>query len=238
MFRSPFYNNGRRGDNSGRNQPMRSAQPYVFTSPEQQRVTNRQTAGIARSSRQSAVFSNDPYTDPVLPALYPEKAIPTVEELQVPEREFNINLVNPSVAQYLKDNAKMGYLKVRVSASQGVTPIPDANITVYLIVDDTRYPFVSETTDVSGLTIPITLPAPDKQLSLDPRNPRPYASYDLQVEHPGYERAEVNNIPIFDGVTSVQNVNMTAISTEGEQTPVPAYGSQASTITMRNLFYY
>lgn len=192
MFR-PFsypYNQGRRQP-SGNNRNQGS-----------------QMANGAMEHRQG-IISNHQYNPS------PASASQTYETLPA-FNGSNINLSDPVIVEFLKQNPKTGYLKLKVSTGRGAVPIYSANITIFKQNDDTRYNIASETTDLNGLTIPIPLPAPDKSQTFNPQNPRPYASYNILVQHPEYKEVLLENIPIFDGITSVQNVNMLA---QKEQTP-------------------
>lgn len=64
-------------------------------------------------------------------------------------------------------------------------------------------------TDISGQTNPVSLPAPSASLSQFPGNTvQPYALYDAEVSAEGYNTVEIKNIPVFEGVLSVQRVAM------------------------------
>lgn len=64
-------------------------------------------------------------------------------------------------------------------------------------------------TDISGQTNPVSLPAPSASLSQSPNNTvQPYALYDAEVSANGYNTVELKNIPVFEGVMSVQRVAM------------------------------
>ncbi len=63
--------------------------------------------------------------------------------------------------------------------------------------------------DISGQTNPVSLPAPSASLSQSPNNTvQPYALYDAEVSADGYNTVEIKNIPVFEGVLSVQRVAM------------------------------
>lgn len=66
-----------------------------------------------------------------------------------------------------------------------------------------------QVTDLSGQTTPVSLPAPPASLSQSPGNTvQPYALYDAEVSAKGYNTVEIRNIPVFEGVLSVQRVAM------------------------------
>ena len=97
---------------------------------------------------------------------------------------------------------------VRVFVSRAQLPIRDATVITALRQPDGKQKLLSiQTTDESGIAGPITLPAPDKAESDSP-NPEevPFSSYTLVVEHPGYQLAVFENLQIFPGIETVQNV--------------------------------
>lgn len=64
-------------------------------------------------------------------------------------------------------------------------------------------------TDESGLTDSVLLPAPPRELSQAPEAPvLPYAEYNVTVFKDGYRITENIGVPVFDGISSVQTVNL------------------------------
>ena len=61
-------------------------------------------------------------------------------------------------------------------------------------------------TDADGRTDEITLSAPSKNYSLAPNEPRGFSNYNIRVDYPGYYTAEQINVPVFPGITSIQQV--------------------------------
>ena len=110
-----------------------------------------------------------------------------------------------------------GFLIVNTVSANEALPIENAR--VYIKGNDPqnqKEEFILFT-DESGLTEITELRAPSRQLSLSPGNPAGYSSYNISVSKPGYYERELLHVPIFDGVTSLQRINMVA------QTP---YNSQ------------
>ena len=65
------------------------------------------------------------------------------------------------------------------------------------------------TTDESGQTPAQELPAPPKELSQNSGNMiQPFSLYDAQVTKPGFVRVVLKDIPVFDGIQSVQKIFM------------------------------
>ena len=59
-------------------------------------------------------------------------------------------------------------------------------------------------TDASGMTSPLSLPAPARAISLTPSGQKPYAEYNLTITAPGYRALEIDGVEIYDGELSLQ----------------------------------
>lgn len=106
-----------------------------------------------------------------------------------------------------------GSLLVRVFTSRAQIPVPGATVAVSKVNEDGRYELLSvQMTDSSGMVGPIILPAPDFDLSQSPGMAVPFANYSMMVEHPDYNMALFNNLQIFSGVETVQNVPLMPLS--------------------------
>ncbi len=87
----------------------------------------------------------------------------------------------------------------------GEVPIENATIAITL-PSDPETVVEQLTTDASGLTPVITLPAPPLNLSLEPSAEQPYSEYDLRISAPNFEGAVFSGIEILPTVTANQNV--------------------------------
>lgn len=63
-------------------------------------------------------------------------------------------------------------------------------------------------TDRSGQVKPVTVPALERSLSETPGDPTPYVSYRITVSHPDFMDAVIEQVPVFEGVTSLQAVDL------------------------------
>lgn len=113
------------------------------------------------------------------------------------------------------DSQGLGEFQVNVTDSQN-NPIKDAKVII-------RNPTTGEqamdtlTTDVSGQTRVIDLSAPPVSYSLDETNEiQPYANYDVEIDAPGYETENINNVEILSDAFAIQNVKMR--KSAGEET--------------------
>ena len=69
------------------------------------------------------------------------------------------------------------------------------------------------TTDRNGLITPIEIPVPDRALSLSPETgERPYTAVNLYARKRGYEQIEVEDLQVFAGTVTDQNLEMIPLS--------------------------
>ena len=113
------------------------------------------------------------------------------------------------IRTFLSQNPSFGTLLFQVTGGQGAFPIPNAKVSIVKALTDRLTLSITVLTDESGKTVPISLPAPSKTLSQSPNNGSVYASYEAEVTAEGYLPTEIKNLPIFDGVTTIQPVNLT-----------------------------
>lgn len=110
-----------------------------------------------------------------------------------------------------------GKLVVRVYTSQAELPVEDATVVVTQKSPDGKYKLLSvQATDSSGTTQPITIPTPLLGESTHPgAQVPPFAVCDVWAEHPGYAMMLVEGVQIFDGVETLQDIELEPL-TEGQ----------------------
>ncbi len=110
----------------------------------------------------------------------------------------------------------IGYLIVRVSTALGAIPVVGASVAVR-----NNIPTPNATpkdviqvmkTDRDGKTPRLELPAPPRQNSQTQNGAQPYATYHIDVHASGYYDQYYNNVPVYDGVTSIQPALLIPIS--------------------------
>ena len=117
------------------------------------------------------------------------------------------------------DSAYSGKLQINVTSTLGLIPVQDATVTIsYTGVPDVTIERV--TTDSSGQTQEIELPAPPLEYSLTPVEQQPYSEYNIQIEAPGYEPLMISGTEILPDVTAVQPVSLTPLETTEEEDEV------------------
>lgn len=109
------------------------------------------------------------------------------------------------VVQVNNGTTYLGELQVNVTDSENV-PIRDARV----IIRQTDNQTIEElNTDVSGQTERVDLSAPPLGLSLDQYNEvQPYTNYNLEIDAPGFQTENINNVEILPDSLAIQNVKM------------------------------
>ena len=98
-----------------------------------------------------------------------------------------------------------GSLQINVTIEGQLIPVESATVTIF----DTGNPntiIEQTTTNSSGQTDFISLPAPNPEYSLEITNEQPYSEFNLRVEAEGYEPFFVSAMQILPGINSLQRV--------------------------------
>lgn len=103
--------------------------------------------------------------------------------------------------------AQEGQLQVRLVAQRTSNPVAGAQVEIsyegYPDGEVRQY-----TTDESGMTEIISLPAPNLEYSTELSEEQPYSEYTVRVTADGYEDAEVAGTEVLPGVTAIQEIQM------------------------------
>ena len=118
--------------------------------------------------------------------------------------------------QEVNENTFEGQLKISVISSIGIIPIEDAEVSVFS-QNDPSAPIITLTTDSSGQTPVIELPAPDISLSLSPSEIQPYSEYNIRVTAEGYEPVYVSGSEILPDELSLQPIRMTPLEVPSDE---------------------
>ncbi len=114
-----------------------------------------------------------------------------------------------------------GRLKISVRIGNGYIPVAGARVTVQAM--DESMETMMFTTDSSGQTPEIELPAPPLSYSESPDEPRPYSEYLITVEAEGYETSVVEGTEILPGELSLQAVQMQHLPSTGSVIVIPGH---------------
>ena len=103
-----------------------------------------------------------------------------------------------------------GYIQVSAYTSNAQYPLKNVAITV-TSQDGTA--IAMRLTDRSGKITPIPIPVPDKSKSQSPDpSERPYAVVNLYARLKDFEQTEAENLQVFAGTTTIQNLEMIPLS--------------------------
>ncbi len=128
-----------------------------------------------------------------------EKVVQAASTAITPEQEY---------AQLKRQYPQQGILKAQTYAGQRGFPVQDVKVEIIKNFPSGKYLVDTQWTDISGLTQPVLLPAHPAEESNQPGNDHPYTTYDVLFTHPDYTTMLVHNVAIFEGITSMQSMEM------------------------------
>ena len=116
-------------------------------------------------------------------------------------------MANKLHAAQTSDSPYAGGLKISITSSLGPLPIKGASVTISLTGDPDSV-VETLTTDESGQTDTVELPAPPVDYSLTPTDQQPYSEYNISVEASGFEPVLVSGTQILADVTAVKPISL------------------------------
>ena len=115
---------------------------------------------------------------------------------------------NPQLVAAQGTNSSSGSIKINVVSSVELIPVVNATVTISY-TGDPDSPLMELTTDSSGQTPTVELPAPPVELSLEPENlEQPYSEFNIEVTAEGYDPVLVSGSEVLAGELSLQPVRM------------------------------
>lgn len=105
-----------------------------------------------------------------------------------------------------------GTLVTRVFTGRSQLPIQDASVSVVQHQADGGHLLDLQVSDRSGSTLPLSIQTPSLQSSQSPGQSRPFAVCDIWVEHAGYQLLIIQNVQLFPGVVSIQELPLLPLS--------------------------
>jgi hypothetical protein len=134
---------------------------------------------------------------------YPE---PDLSELGSMEQE------DTRPPEYINEESlgsSKGYILVNVRTGDESAAVSGATVLVTAIVAGNRIILASGMTDRNGTAPLFEVPVPAFGISQSPSpDSRPYNLFDVSVTAEGFFNARSVDVPVFSGITSVQNFNM------------------------------
>ena len=101
-----------------------------------------------------------------------------------------------------------GNLLVRVSTAGIFIPVEGADIRISGARDNNREIHYLLTTDQSGRAEVLPLPTPAVSFSQSPQSTAGFSTYNIEVFKQGFYPVSFLNVPLFPGVTSIQQVEL------------------------------
>ena len=103
-----------------------------------------------------------------------------------------------------------GYITVHAYESYARLPLKNVAITI-TSADGTA--IAMRLTDQSGQITPVEIPVPDRSESQTPNPPeQPYATVNLYAHLRGYEQVDAENLQVFAGTTTDQDLMLVPLS--------------------------
>lgn len=124
-----------------------------------------------------------------------------------------------------------GYIIANVYTSKSLIPIKDASVSVTKTGKDTNELIGFRKTNENGTTTPIIINTPDENLSLEPNYKEPFATCDIQIEHPMYYTIFIKNAQVFANRTTVQPAELIPL----EDTAVEDNAVEVFDVNQQNL---
>lgn len=111
-------------------------------------------------------------------------------------------------SDFRRINKGKGSMKVQVYSGREAFPVVSANVQVTKDFDDGIYVYYDLLTDTSGIAEDISLVTPDSKMAQEDNLFVPYSTYTVKVTHPNFITTVYTNVPVFDGIMSIQPVNL------------------------------
>lgn len=117
------------------------------------------------------------------------------------------------------EEEETGRIVATVTTLRNLYPVANAEVIIFTGPYENMEIKDRDITNSSGITKVFQLYAPNKDLSQTPNGATPpFAKYNMLVRADGYVDNIHLNIPVFSGVTSVQNSDMVLLSAAGQNT--------------------
>lgn len=125
-------------------------------------------------------------------------------------------MASAPLPQYPTDDSSSGQgsLIVILTTARGAFPLSGGEVRVY--ENESGALISTLRTDENGHTAVLSLPAPRRILSESPSQSgaATFSLYDIEAARSGFKTTRIKSVPIFDGVTSLQTVDMLSNSAE------------------------
>ncbi len=166
-----------------------------------------------------------PDMPPEIPQMpQPPVSMPEIPQIPISQPEMpSVTPQSPEISTPAPDRATddRGYIQIKTYTAREATPVADALV---LVLKDGSLVYQT-LTDEDGLSELIELETVSRELSQKIGNLQPFTPYDLQITANGYLPVRSMGVPIFGGVTSIENVALV---------PKPEFVGQSQNETFEN----
>ncbi|MUL33952.1 peptidoglycan-binding protein [Priestia megaterium] len=126
------------------------------------------------------------------------------------------------------ERQSFGNLNVFLFEGEEGKPVKESKV---IIRDMNGNTLSTQYTNTSGQIDKVKLPAPPKIYSIDPTYEiTPYSKYTVEVDAPGYQKLKFNGVQVFDGIDSVQKVQLELLRNIDERQPVQEFNISDNTL--------
>ena len=133
--------------------------------------------------------------------------------------------IEPAPEEASPEESGKGYIRIETQTAGGGLPVADAFAVISRNRNSKKEIIAILTTNASGRSDTVALPAPDAKYSEQPGTIKPYSEYDIEVFAEGYFTVKNENVPVFSGVTSLLPLNLI---------PLPKYRNQKNVIIIND----
>ena len=128
------------------------------------------------------------------------------------------------IMPYQTETPSTGTLRISVFSTLGPIPVPNA-IVVLSYNEQPNNVIQTLTTDSSGQTAPVTLPAPPLEYSMEPSESQPYSEYTFRISKEGFEDLDISGSEILPDSTSIQRAVLNPATPQNnfENIVIPAH---------------
>ena len=114
---------------------------------------------------------------------------------------------NPAIRKAgMNEMIGKGHLQVQCFDASLGNPVP--HVEVLVMSRENSYIIAQISTDSSGQTQEIILPAPPLEYSLAPGFPQPFSTYDVIVSREDFDTVFVEGVQVFPETTAIQKINL------------------------------
>lgn len=196
------------GKSTSKNDTVPVQEKIQETAPlDNENITETEIPQIQEISSSEISDINERYPEPVLDEINENSS-----DTKLNDGEYNKRSNYDSI----------GWISVNVRTAENASPVENASVVITSMNNGNLIFEATGVTDESGQIKKIALPAPSASLSLDSENLiKPYSVYDISVYADGFFRERSVDVPVFAGITSVQQFNMVPLPlymTENDET--------------------